>query len=345
MHLDQLGDAELIAALPRLALSERSATANLVAHLIVFEARSLHFKLGHASLFAYCREVLHLSEHEAYNRIEAARAARRHSRILDLLREGLLTLTAIRLLAPVLNEDNRDRLLGAAAHCTKRQIEELVARERPRADVPDRVRRVPVTPLASRAKPTCLPSTDILRIGDSSPGHAPAAPPPHRSVESPLAPDRYEIRFTAGASTCEKLRLARDLLRHAVPGGETVEIVDRALTVLLESLMRKKFASSARPRVSRGPSADARPVAAGVKRTVYARDGGRCAFVGSDGRRCATRAWLEFHHVKPWAASGGGTIENVELRCRAHNQYEATLYFGPIVEARRQAHETGAPGG
>ena len=46
-------------------------------------------------------------------------------------------------------------------------------------------------------------------------------------------------------------------------------------------------------------------------------------------RRCETRAFLEFHHVIPYAMGGEATIENIQLRCRAHNGYEADLYYGP----------------
>jgi hypothetical protein len=59
-----------------MATAERAATADLIAHLVEFEARELHLRLGYSSLFAYCGEVLHLSEHETYNRIEVARASR-----------------------------------------------------------------------------------------------------------------------------------------------------------------------------------------------------------------------------------------------------------------------------
>ena len=51
-------------------------------------------------MFTYCTQVLHLAEGGAYNRIEAARAARRFPAVLDTLEGGLITLTTIRLLAP-----------------------------------------------------------------------------------------------------------------------------------------------------------------------------------------------------------------------------------------------------
>jgi hypothetical protein len=62
---------------------------------------------------------------------------------------------------------------------------------------------------------------------------------------------------------------------------------------------------------------------------VWVRDAARCGFVSADGRRCDTRAFLEFHHVEPFAAGGAPTSENIQLRCRAHNAYEAQLYFDP----------------
>jgi hypothetical protein len=66
-----------------------------------------------------------------------------------------------------------------------------------------------------------------------------------------------------------------------------------------------------------------------VKRAVVRRDGGQCAFVAADGRRCTERAFLEFHHITPYAQGGLATVENISLRCRRHNQYEAALVFGP----------------
>jgi 5-methylcytosine-specific restriction endonuclease McrA len=65
-----------------------------------------------------------------------------------------------------------------------------------------------------------------------------------------------------------------------------------------------------------------------VKRTVWSRDGGRCAFVGTNGR-CTETGFLEFHHVVPYADGGRTVSENLELRCRSHNRYEAEEYFRP----------------
>lgn len=134
-HNALLSDAELLNEVKRLTADQRQATARLICALGELDARRLYLGEGYSSLFTYCTQVLHLSEHAAYLRIEAARAARKWPGILGLLASGALHLTAIGLLAPHLTADNHERVLGAARHRTKREIEEIVAslrRESPR---------------------------------------------------------------------------------------------------------------------------------------------------------------------------------------------------------------------
>jgi 5-methylcytosine-specific restriction endonuclease McrA len=116
-------------------------------------------------------------------------------------------------------------------------------------------------------------------------------------------------------------------MRHTIPNGDPAAIFDRALTALLSELERTKLAAAARPRATRPTSTSSRHVPAAVKRAVWARDSGRCAFVGTNGR-CRETGFLEFHHVTPYAAGGETSVENLQLRCRAHNAYEAEKYFG-----------------
>jgi hypothetical protein len=63
--------------------------------------------------------------------------------ILAMLADGRLHLTAIAMLAPHLTPENRDLLLERAAHKTKREVEELLARLAPRPDAPTVIRKLP----------------------------------------------------------------------------------------------------------------------------------------------------------------------------------------------------------
>lgn len=143
--LTRLTNEALLARVHDLAHRERRATVALIGHLAELDERRLYLDEGCSSLFTYCTEVLHYSEHAAYNRIECARAARRFPLLLDRLANGSLHLTAVRLLAPHLTLANHVELLDRARHLAKRRVEELIASIRPLPDVATMVTRLPRT--------------------------------------------------------------------------------------------------------------------------------------------------------------------------------------------------------
>jgi 5-methylcytosine-specific restriction endonuclease McrA len=338
---DVLSDRDLLAAVHRLAQDERHATAALIASLAELDTRRLYLGEGCSSLFTYCTRVLHLSEHAAYGRIEAARAARRFPVVLDRLADGSLTLTAVGLLAPHLTAENHTSLLDAARHRTKREIEQLVAAIRPRPSVPATVRKLPVASAArpdSSAGAAALPGVAASAVNPvivaraeswpiDSPPPPPAPSPARRPVLQPLAPACYKVQFTLDESGVALLRRAQALMRHRLPNGNVALVFAEALQHLVEHLEKSKLAAG-RPRAtSRSSHPRSRRIPAAVRRAVWARDEGRCAFVGTLGR-CSETGVLEFHHVRPYADGGLAVVENIELRCRAHNQYEAEQWFG-----------------
>ena len=93
-----------------------------------------------------------------------------------------------------------------------------------------------------------------------------------------------------------------------------------------------------------------RHVPAAVARAVFVRDGQQCSYVAPSGRRCGARWCLELDHVDPRAVGGESTIENLRLRCRAHNQRYARQYYGKsrveaaVQHARRRRAAVQGPG-
>ena len=323
----RLSDQQLVAQIKHLAKLERQSTASLICALIEFDARRLFLGQGCSSLFTYCTQVLRLSEHAAYGRIEAARAGRRFPIILDLLCEGSVTLTTITLLGPLLTAQNHREVLDSARHKSKREVEQIVAKLRPQPDVLSLVRKLPQArtleqpsnAVAASAVATG-PRPDLL----SAPRAPSTVPPP---VAKPLAPERYKIQFTVSRETYDKLHRAQDLMRHSIPNGDLAMLFERALALLVGHLEKSKLAATDRPRNQGSPRTTSRRIPAAVRRQVWSRDERRCAFVGSEGR-CGETGFLEFHHVVPYAAGGTMATGNIELRCRAHNDFEAELFFG-----------------
>jgi 5-methylcytosine-specific restriction endonuclease McrA len=341
--LSDLSDTELVARLQAATRAERQATAHLISLLMELDTRRLYLGEGFSSLFTYCTQALHLSEHAAYNRIEAARAARRFPIILEFIGEDAVTLTAIRLLAPHLTPHNHRDVLTQARRKSKREIEQLVAALHPQPDVPATIRKLPTPttvgmPAATPADTTSSANKEATMVVLLPRNMRAAA-----AVElKPLAPERYKIQFTIGREGYEKFRRAQDLLRHVVPNGDPAIVFERALTWLVAELERRKTATAARPRAARAAKPASRHIPSAIKRAVWQRDGGRCAFEGRQGR-CTETGFLEYHHVVPFAAGGEATVPNIELRCRSHNSYEADQHLGlaevPLLRERPVVYE------
>ena len=156
---------------------------------------------------------------------------------------------------------------------------------------------------------------------------------PAAARPEPLAAARYAFRFTGDEETADLLREAQELLSHAIPTGDMAAIFKRGLKLVVAEARKARYADTERPGPGREIAPDSRSIPAEVQRLVWERDGGRCAFVGRDGHRCEERHFLEYHHVRPWITGGAPTVANVQLRCHAHNQYEAQVYFAPIRKA------------
>jgi len=334
-----LSDQDLLDATERLVGDERRTTVDLLALLAELDTRKLYLAEGYSSLFTYCTQRLHLSESAAYSRITAARAARRYPILLARLAAGDLTLTTVNLLVAHLTDDNFEELLDAARHASRRDVERLVASLQAQPDIPASVRRVPVSVPCERDSGTNAMLDTLVNGSQSTASPAPAqvpAPPAaatpartaNRQAVAPLAVDRYLLRVMITEETHAKLERARDLLRHSIPNGDQAAILDRALTVLVDRLERRKAGRVSRPSVPGTPAKAirGRHVPAAVKRDVWSRDQGRCAFVGPHGR-CGEKGFLEYHHVVPFGEGGPTDSANLELRCRAHNAYEAAVHL------------------
>jgi 5-methylcytosine-specific restriction endonuclease McrA len=165
-----------------------------------------------------------------------------------------------------------------------------------------------------------------------------------RALLVAVAAEQYRLHLTISRATRDKLRQVQALLSHQLPDGNPAVIFDRALELLLEALERQRLAATDRPRKARPRRPRSRRIPAAVRREVWKRDDGHCAFVGRQGR-CKERKFLEFHHVVPHAEHGPATAANIELRCRAHNLYEAEVHFGaPVIAAARAAKGDRAAG-
>jgi hypothetical protein len=81
-----------------------------------------------------------------------------------------------------------------------------------------------------------------------------------------------------------------------------------------------------------------------VRRQVWERDGGRCAWVGPDGRRCDSRWQLEVDHVRPPSLGGTSTLKDLRLACKPHNLFHAEQVYGRGLMRKYRKGESAIPG-
>jgi hypothetical protein len=333
---DAVPDRDLLARLEMLAGRERESLVDVVAHLATLDRRpALYAARGFGSLFSYCTQALRLSEDAACTRIDAARTCRRFPVILDLLASGEITLTTVRLLGRHLSPENHEAVLARAKGRTRQQIDMLVADLAPRPDVPSSVRRLPaVTAPSFEATAAPAPIATSSRPAAVAARSQAAFVPAPRPIVQPTAPERYRVQFTMDQEAHDEFRRLQALLRREIPDGDPAAIFKRAVKLLLENVENRKVGATKKPQRAAviRPGTDkprSRNTPRAVKRAAWRKDAGQCGYVAPDGRRCSEKTFLEFHHVHAHALGGPATADNISLRCRRHNQYEAELIFGP----------------
>ena len=353
LSLRSVRDEDLLRQLSQLVMQSRGVEAEVVAHVGEVERRRLHAREACSSMFEYCRRILGMRENEAYLRITVARAARENPVLLEMLRDGRLHLSGIARLAPHLTRENAPVVLERASGMSHREIRELVAELSPRPDVAPAIRKLPERPASPNSGSSLQPdSGSLLELGaprvefdsvkSDSRVAAPARPalPTRPALVEPLAPSRYQVRFTASAELREKLERLQALMRSSVPDGDLARIIEIAVTEKLQRVEAKRFGQSKAPRsvpADTDKSPSSRHIPAAVRRLVHERDGGRCAYRDRYGRHCGKRHDLEFHHEHPFARGGDHSPGNLTLMCRSHNTLLAEQDYGEDVMARFRA--------
>jgi len=215
-----------------------------------------------------------------------------------------------------------------------------------------------LSPADSGAKlrsPFAADAASCSPVASDTADRSPAAPgvlsvPRSRGQVVALAPRRYKIEITVDQETHDKLRMLQDLLGHQLSNSDPAIVVSCAIDRLVEDTLNKKTAVTDHPRPGdrfggRSGPRRTRAIPAAIRREVWQRDGGRCTFVDQQGRRCRGTRSVEYHHLTPYGKGGQHEANNIALRCRAHNRYQADLDFGwKVMRDRRRGDGAHSPG-
>jgi len=114
-------------------------------------------------------------------------------------------------------------------------------------------------------------------------------------------------------------------------------VVEAGLDALLDRLDPERRIARRRTIAARriGRRERSRRISLALRDEVWSRDGGRCVFIGPDGRRCPATTGLEIDHIRPYALGGpSDDPANLRVMCRTHNQLLARRVFGGAAGPR-----------
>ena len=141
-ELEKLSDSDLLLKLAEVLKQSRRVESVLVAHIAEVDARRLFVSQASPSMHKYCTDVLHLSGAEAFLRITAARASRRHPALLKMLDDGRLHLSGLAMLAPI-SQTATAKISWLEQPTRPRARSKLVAEIAPKPDVAPSIRKLP----------------------------------------------------------------------------------------------------------------------------------------------------------------------------------------------------------
>jgi 5-methylcytosine-specific restriction endonuclease McrA len=230
----------------------------------------------------------------------------------------------------VLDEDHLIDILDRAAGRTEDEVKELVAALRPQPAPADLLRKLPTPRNDSGGSGPALGAalgTPPAAVPSLATPPVPRAPTKPVARLEPIAPERHVLRVTVGAEFVADLEAVRAALSHRLPGAGLEEVLHECIRVTLQAVEQRRRGAGKKTS-AKAPPPGSRYIPVAIADEVWRRDNGRCAFVGSTGRQCASRHQLQIHHIDPFGMGGPPTAANLTLRCRAHNLHAAEQDYG-----------------
>jgi hypothetical protein len=308
-------DQDLIKCLITMKGQELEIVARSLVYLNEVFRRKLDLKSGYDSLYTFAEKALGYGKDVAYPRIRAAEVLRFAPEFEEHLREGRISMSALKQAQVAFrSEDQRRKKEGADRLRLREKV--AVLSELLSSSTRDAARF-----LAERF-PTLDKEKDQERV-------------------RPISGGRYVVHIVLTEEEYADLIRLKEITAHTNPEGKNSVVINRAIGQALKKEDAKRNPKAQRPETpTETPPVGAkrnarRPISIKIRREVHARASEQCQFVSPEGVRCQCRYGTEMEHALPIALGGTNDLDNLEILCRAHNGYRAwALGLRPPAEVQ-----------
>jgi 5-methylcytosine-specific restriction endonuclease McrA len=265
------------------ACNFKKSEALLVLAVLEVDSHKVFRELGFSSLHDYCLRRLHLSESNAFNVITVARKSAALPELKKEIVNGNLTVSQARRITPILTEENQALWIEKAKTLSQRNLEKEIAKERPQALTPERMRYVS----GERLKLECGISEELMKK--------------IKRVQDLLAKKHHKA-----ISIEEALEATTELY------------LDREDPIRKAERSKNKSPDSSQPGLRKGKRTS---VPKPIEHQVMLRDQGRCTYVDARGGRCEETRFIQLHHRKEISQGGMHCENNLEILCFHHHRH------------------------
>lgn len=326
-----ISNSELLLKTKTLVQEERRIATEVLWCLQEVESRLIYAELGYSSLYDFAIRELGYSEGSAHRRISAMRLLKAlpvatQKQTEEKMKTGSVSLTNLALLQSFFktekkihhkdySDDQKQDLIGRLENQTKREAEKILIQLQPEFEKKERERVVGAT----EVQITFVASEQLmakLRKIKNLTGHQDQSPTYAQLIEKMA--DVMLAKIDPLVQKSRSISLAQSSTKVSVtssagPKGIAHEKSETAIARTAEIKNSTKDKNTL-----------TRHIPAAVRRKVWLRDRARCTYVHRETqKKCESQFGLELDHIRPFSMDGSHELENLRLRCRAHNQLHA----------------------
>ncbi|MEZ0392571.1 MAG: HNH endonuclease [Pseudobdellovibrionaceae bacterium] len=294
--LSKISSSDLVRTLRNLVQSERKITSQVLDLLEEVENRKAYLELGYPSLLMFCLQELKYSESSAYRRIQAMRARRETPQIGPALLDGTLSLAVVAKAQGFLSSEEKNSRVKPTPEDRKELFSQLHNKTIQECEK-----------ILIEKTPQSVNTKERVRA---------------------INGDMTEIKIFIGNEHLEKLNLIRSIISHKISNASYTEAIqwmaDETLT-RLDPFSAKQGRRQTNKKMATPGQRTYLPK--NLKQMVWKKSRGQCCYKNpNSGKRCESKFWLEIDHIVPLAQGGTHEIENLQLLCRAHNQWKGARH-------------------
>lgn len=290
----KLSNTELNANLKRLVSSERKILHLILEHINEVDSRKLYLEMAYSSLYEYLTKECQYSGSAAMRRISAAHLIREVPVIAEKIQTGTINLSQIGELARAIKEKEKSGVSVSASQ--KNKLVAMIS-----GKTTSETQKEISVGLDLEIK---VPEKQFVQKDNSV------------RVELTLTQEQYQ-----------RLMKCRDIaapILFSEGGGTSIaEVVGLLTDFYLKSKKRDGVSEDLTEMIAKPMSESAnKTLTPKTRREIFQRD--KCCQYKdpSTGRLCGSTFDLEIDHVKPRWASGDHSSANLQVLCRAHNNFK-----------------------